>query len=135
MKPLKEFEERALAWGETPHFESYLGRYRIVGVQVEVMGDLRIKGGRQEINLGSGSIIWQKRQYLFWQGKKVPLIPLEVQAICNLILKKERGYQSLALLRERGFDRELVQEFIKEQEMGRAMEAKIWKGLEKEPLC
>jgi len=49
----KKFEIKPVQFGKTKVFQSFLGRFKIKGVKVEVMGDLKEKRGRKWVSLSN----------------------------------------------------------------------------------
>jgi len=82
----KSFEViRKMSYGETEIYASHFGRYKVQGVFVEVIGDLKIKYGKHEFFVPL-DILLKYSKVIRLNGTLIRVIPLEAQLIYNLMI-------------------------------------------------
>ena len=121
---LADFAVEPLAWRETPQYASYLGRFRVEGVEVEVIGDLIIKGRGCTLT----SALYARPRRVSVADESLLVVPLEAQLIANFFIggKEERVRQIAAHLKAHGYDKVLLRQLLAEQELPESIVEEIW---------
>lgn len=73
---LKEFVVKPVKWSQTEKYDSYFGRFRIEGVQVDIMGEFKVKEGDKWVDLTTRL---KKPKYVQIRSLKIPVSPLDEQ--------------------------------------------------------
>jgi len=74
---LKEYEVQPVAFCGNDRIRSHFGKYRIDGMEVEIMGDIQKSAGDHwEDIVPLGSLL----DYVSWQGVSIPVIKLSYEA-------------------------------------------------------
>ncbi|MHA2380725.1 MAG: nucleotidyltransferase domain-containing protein [Candidatus Thorarchaeota archaeon] len=94
---LSEFEVEPVSFGQSELFKSYLGRFEMSGVRVEVMGELRACVGDEWIS-------YEERlsspQFVEFESVRVPVSSLKQQLESYELLGREKDSQRIARIRE-----------------------------------
>ena len=110
---LAEFIVTPAGWWETEKFASQFARLQVEGVQVDVVGrPFIIKRPEGTVAIQARSI----RDEIDFEGRKLPVIPLEVQLIAYAMMGREAKARLIAdHLRAHGYDEGLLGQLIAEQ--------------------
>ncbi len=75
---LKVYVDEPVAYRPSPRIRSHFGRMKIAGTTVEIMGGMQklLPDGNWEDPLDPADL----RLWLAWQGRKIPVLPLEVES-------------------------------------------------------
>lgn len=89
-KVFKEFEVRAVAFSQSEHFASHFWEFRIKGVKVDVMGDLKehINGQWQRFPL--------RPRIIRVENMSLPVTPLETELDSYKLLGREKDALKVA---------------------------------------
>ncbi|MCR4406312.1 MAG: ribonuclease III [Anaerolineae bacterium] len=112
---LAEFIVTPAGWWETEKFASQFARLQVEGVQVDVVGrPFIIKRPEGVVAIQA----WSIHDEIDFEGRKLPVIPLEAQLIAYAMMGREAKVQLIVNhLRTRGFNQELWRELIAGQNL------------------
>ena len=124
---LAEFVVTPAGWWETDELASQFARLQVEGVQVDVVGRpfvIKRPGGAVAIRP------WAIRHEIDFEGRKLPIIPLEAELIAYAMMGREAKVQLIAdHLRTHGYDGELLGELIAGQDLPEETGRKLWELL------
>lgn len=93
----KEFMVRKVSFSRSDIFESYFGEFNILGVKVEVMGDLREKISGEWTSLKDRL---ENVEFVELDFFKVPVPPLDEQLAAYQKLNREKDIEKIKLIQE-----------------------------------
>jgi hypothetical protein len=101
-------------------YTSYFGIFEVLGVKVEVMGNLVIQVEDGVIDLKDHWARWSDQvRVLHFEDVHVPVIPLEWQLVANeLLARPERSEGIARFLSEHGFDRRFLNALLADERLG-----------------
>jgi len=122
-KRLKDFTILPLEWRETEQYASHFAQFKLEGVKVEVMGDLRIKGDDVVLRFN----LWSDVRKVPFADFTVCLVPLEFQLVANFFIKgkEERARLIARYLRHEGYDAKLLNKIMKRCKLPRHLREQI----------
>jgi hypothetical protein len=111
---------RPVAFSVREPYASFFGVLEVLGVKVELMGDLIIKCDDGVIDLQDHWSRWSdKVRVLHFEGFHVPVAPLEWQLIANTLLRRPERSRGIAqFLLERGFDGSYLRALLMDERLG-----------------
>ncbi|RLC73203.1 MAG: ribonuclease III [Chloroflexi bacterium] len=125
---LAEFVVTPAGWWETDELASQFARLQVGGVQVDVVGRpfvIKRPGGAVAIRP------WAIRHEIDFEGRKLPIIPLEAELIAYAMMGREAKVQLIAdHLRTHGYDEGLLRELIADQDLPEETSRKLWELLQ-----
>jgi len=125
---LAEFVVTPVGWWETDKLASQFARLQVDGVQVDVIGRPFI------IKRPEGTVAirpWAIRHEIDFEGRKLPIIPLEAELIAYAMMGREAKVQLIAdHLRTHGYDEGLLRELIADQDLPEETSRKLWELLQ-----
>ena len=125
---LAEFVVTPVGWWETDKLASQFARLQVEGVQVDVVGRPFI------IKRPEGTVAirpWSVRHEINFEGRKLPIIPLEAELIAYAMMGREAKVQLIAdHLRTHGYDEELLHELIADQDLPEDVIQRLWELLQ-----
>lgn len=112
---LAEFVVTPPGWWETDKFASQFARLQVDGGQVDIVGrPFVVKRAEGTVALQP----WSIRRNIAFEGRKLPIIPLEAQLIAYVMMERETKAGLIAdHLRVHGYDQGLLDQLIAEQEL------------------
>lgn len=124
---LAEFVVTPVGWWETDEMASQFARLQVDGVQVDVIGRPFI------VKRAEGTVAirpWSIRHELDFEGRKLPIIPLEAALIAYAMMGREAKVQLIAdHLRIHGYDEGLLRKLIAEQDLPEDAIQRLWELL------
>jgi hypothetical protein len=128
---LAPFTVRPIAFSETERYASHFGIFSMDGVNVEVMGDLLIRGENEHIDLAEHYVRWNREvRHVHVEELEVPVSPLEWQLIANTLLDRhDRAGDIAAHLRAYGFDRPFLEEILTDPHLSPRTVDRVWRDL------
>jgi hypothetical protein len=112
-------------------YTSHFGVFEIQGVKVEVMGDLIIQCDDGALRAEDHWSRWSdKVRVLHFRRMHIPVVPLEWQIVANALLRRpERVAGCARRLLDAGYDREYLDELLKDQQYGERTIAMVREAL------
>jgi ribonuclease-3 len=121
---LAEFIVTPVGWWETDQMASQVTRLQVESVQVEVIGRPFI------VKRSEGAVAirpWSIRHEIDFEGRKLPVIPLEAALISYEMMGREAKVQLIAdHLRAHDYDEGLLRDLIAEQDLPEDMARRLW---------
>ena len=115
-----------MAWRKTEHYANHFGRFALGGVEIEVMGDMELRGRGCILHLHPPSLVWERLRPTTLLGHRLRLIPLEAQLVANLVLgKDERVRRIAAHLRGCSYDGDLLRGIMAEGDLSSAIVGEV----------
>ncbi len=113
-KLLAPYVVRPVAFSETERYASHFGIFTIDGVNVEVMGDLLVKGDGEHIDVAEHYARWNRQvRHVRLEELEVPVAPLEWQLVANALLGRDDRVADIAAhFRAHGYDRAFLEEIL-----------------------
>ena len=113
-KLLAPYVVRPIAFSETERYASHFGIFAVDGVNVEVMGDLLVKGEGEHIDLAEHYARWNREvRHVHVEELEVPVAPLEWQLVANTLLGRDDRVADLAAhFRAHPYDRAFLDEIM-----------------------
>jgi hypothetical protein len=98
---------RQVGYSESDRYASHFGIFEVLGVKVEVMGDLVIRVADGGIDATQHFARWSdKVRLIHFEEHHIPVLPLEWQLVANVLLSRpERSTGIADYLLAHGFDR------------------------------
>lgn len=98
---------RQVGYSESAPYASHFGIFEVLGVKVEVMGDLAIRVADGHIDATEHFARWSdKMRLIHFEEHHIPVVPLEWQLVANVLLSRpERSTGIADHLLAHGFDR------------------------------
>ncbi|MCS7285787.1 MAG: ribonuclease III [Anaerolineae bacterium] len=128
---LGEFTLSPLRWKENEHFASLLAQFKVEGVRVEVIGDLKVKGEKSLISFN----LWPHVRVLPFVWGKVNVVPLEWQLVVNIVAGKGEKAEMIARhLRSEGYDEALLGKILRSRAVTRAVREEVRSLLSKDRI-
>jgi len=123
---LRDFTISHLKTLEGEHFFSSLAQFKVEGVKVEIIGNLKVKGERGFLRFN----FWPYVRELPFAGEKIQVVPLEWQLVVNLITgKKEKAELIAQHLMAAGYDKALLRKILSSRSLTRTMREKVYRLL------
>jgi hypothetical protein len=122
---------RPVAFSTAGPYTSHFGIFEVMGVKVEVMGDLVIRCPDGKIDLHDHWSRWSdKVRVLHFEGLHIPVVPLEWQMVANALLNRPERVGGVAHhMLEHGFDRPYLEEILADYQYGERTIAWVRKEL------
>jgi len=98
-KILAEFTVNPVEYKESEKFKSHIGLFKIKGVEVEIIGELKNK--IPEGDLWSETTSLSKRTIIQFKGMKIPVIPLEQELFAYTKLGRKEKAEKIRLFLEK----------------------------------
>jgi hypothetical protein len=101
-------------------YTSHFGIFEVLGVKVEVMGDLVIKCDDGYIDCRDHWSRWSdKVRVLHFEDMHIPVVPLEWQLVANMLLRRPERCEGIAkYLLEHGYDGTYMQDLLSDEHNG-----------------
>lgn len=101
-------------------YTSHFGIFEVMGVKVEVMGDLVIKCDDGYIDSRDHWSRWsEKVRVLHFEDLHIPVVPLEWQLVANMLLRRPERCEGIAsYLLENGYDRAYIDDLLADEHYG-----------------
>src|SRR3990170_6356544 len=111
---LAPYAIRPVAFSETERYASHFGIFALDGVNVEVMGDLLVRGEDEHIDLAEHYVRWNREVRHVHVGElEVPVAPLEWQLVAYALLGRDDRVADLAAhFRAHPYDRAFLDEIM-----------------------
>ncbi len=111
---------RQVDYSESDRYASHFGIFEVLGVKVEVMGDLVIRVADGHIDATDHFARWSdKVRLIHFEAHHIPVVPLEWQLVANVLLNRpERSIGIADYLLEHGFDRAYLEALLVDQGHG-----------------
>lgn len=123
---LKEFALSPLKKVEGEHFSSFLAQFKVEGVRVEIIGNLRVRGERGFLRFN----FWPHVRELPFAGEKIQVVPLEWQFVVNFIAGRMEKAELIAHhFAVEGYDKALLRKILSSRSLDRTMREKVYKLL------
>lgn len=111
---------RQVAYSESDRYASHFGIFEVLGVKVEVMGDLVIRAADGYIDATEHFARWSdKVRLIHFERDHIPVVPLEWQLVANVLLSRpERSTPLAGYLRAHGCDRVYLEALLADKGHG-----------------
>ena len=111
---------RPVGYSESDRYASHFGIFEVLGMRVEVMGDLVIRVADGHIDATEHFARWSDKVRLnHFEGHHIPVVPLEWQIVANVLLgRPERSTGIADYLLEHGFDRAYLEALLADRGHG-----------------
>ncbi len=111
---------RQVSFSRSERYASHFGIFEVLGVKVEVMGDLVIEVEDGVIRATDHFSRWSdKIRLLHFEDFHIPVVPLEWQLVANVMLRRpERSCPIVELLLRRGYDRAYIDALLADRQNG-----------------
>jgi hypothetical protein len=105
---------RQVSYSESERYASHFGIFEVLGVKVEVMGDLVIRVADGVIDATQHFARWSdKVRLIHFENHHIPVVPLEWQLVANVLLSRpERSTGIAEYLLAHGFDRAYLEALL-----------------------
>jgi hypothetical protein len=112
-------------------YTSHFGIFEVLGVKVEIMGDLVIKCDDGYIDSRDHWSRWSdKVRVLHFDGLHIPVVPLEWQLVANTLLRRpERSNGIASYLLQHGYDSAYIEELLADEHYGARTIASVREAL------
>jgi hypothetical protein len=103
-----------VGYSESDRYASHFGIFEVLGVKVEVMGDLIIRVADGHIDATEHFARWSdKVRLIHFEEYHIPVVPLEWQLVANVLLSRpERSTGIADYLLEHGYDRAYLEALL-----------------------
>jgi hypothetical protein len=111
---------RPVSYSQSDRYASHFGIFEVLGVKVEVMGDLVIRVADGHIDATEHFARWSdKVRLIHFEEHHIPVAPLEWQLVANVLLSRpERSTGIADFLLEHGFDRAFLEALLADKGHG-----------------
>ena len=128
---LAPYAIRPVAFSETERYASHLGIFALDGVNVEVMGDLLVRGEDEHIDLAEHYGRWNREVRHVHVGElEVPVAPLEWQLVANALLGRDDRVSDIAAhFRANTYDRAFLEEILRDRHLSQRTVCRVRREL------
>lgn len=126
---LKEFITVGLYFDNSKKGSSWYVKFLINGIEVEVMGELVVKGDADQISTPKEAKIWEYLNFVDFKGLTTPLFPDEFQIATNSMTasREQRVADKAKFMLKKGYKKDLIKDLIKENNLSQESIARIKK--------